>query len=437
MTENPDNDLESGAARLAAEVQEAQKRNRQGVHPGGAKQKLLGAALFGATSLAVAVMFWPKSDSDANQELKTAEADQFQTADGSPFGKMMLPKRMPSLPAEPDPALLQQIAALQAELERLKNAPAPETKPDPEKEKQLKALIAQLSEVQKSLTDAQKANERALADRDLQLKQLQAQLDAARLQGGSGPVDTGAENFNQRRATSPMIAYGGQAAAQASASEKASADPNEGRRLSSNEKFAREQGKILPIQRAKIIANPSHTVMQGTMIQAALETAINTDLPGAIRAIVSEDVHSFDGSRVLIARGSRVIGAYSDNVSLGQRRAMVVWHRIIMPDNQTVEIGAYGGDAIGRSGVGGKVDTHFMERFGSAALISVIALAPSALTASGDTSETVSDTAEAMSDNMSEAMSNTLSAYLNRPSTIGVDQGSAVTIMVDRDLEIF
>lgn len=108
-----------------------------------------------------------------------------------------------------------------------------------------------------------------------------------------------------------------------------------------------------------------------------------------------------------------------------------------MPDNQTVEIGAYGGDAIGRSGVDGKVNTHFGARFGSAALISMIGLAPTIALSDEDDDSNTSDIADAMSQTMTSAMQGTLGAYLNRKPTIAIDQGSLVTIMVDRDLEIF
>ena len=114
---------------------------------------------------------------------------------------------------------------------------------------------------------------------------------------------------------------------------------------------------------------------------------------------------------------------------------MIVWNRIILPDNQTVEIGAYGGDAIGRSGVGEVVNTHFGARFGSAALISLIGLAP-AIAVADDDDDSTSDVAEAMSQNMMEATSSALDGYLNRQPTIAIKQGSLVTIMVDRDLEI-
>jgi type IV secretion system protein VirB10 len=127
-----------------------------------------------------------------------------------------------------------------------------------------------------------------------------------------------------------------------------------------------------PVTRAEVIVNPGNTVVQGTMIQAVTETALDSTLPGAIRAIVSEDVHSFDGTRVLIPRGARLVGRYRSDVALAQSRVMVAWDRIILPDNQTVEISAFGGDELGRTGTTGFVDTRFAQRFGSAALISLI-----------------------------------------------------------------
>ncbi|WP_306752689.1 TrbI/VirB10 family protein [Paracoccus actinidiae] len=369
--------------------------------------------------------------------------------------------------------MLAQIEALQAEIERLRQQPqqevditveddvppvedAPVVSNDP----QIDNLLAQVSQLQETMTSMQTENANMIADRDRQLAQLQAQLDAARISGGNpdlgtmdGEVDRRreAEELYRARASSPMIAFGGGASGgggagasgAAGAMEAAAAypgmeerDPNL-RNQSQNERFARQQAARAPMEQAKDIANPANTVLQGTMIQAVLETAINTDLPGTIRALVSEDVHSYDGSRILIPRGSRVIGAYNDNTDLGQRRAMIVWNRIILPDNQTVEIGAYGGDAIGRSGMGGVVNTHFGARFGSAALISLIGLAPAIALADEDDNDSTSDVAEAISQNMMGATSSALDGYLNRQPTIAIDQGSLVTIMVDRDLEIF
>ncbi len=118
--------------------------------------------------------------------------------------------------------------------------------------------------------------------------------------------------------------------------------------------------------------SPKTTVTQGTLIPAVLETAIDTDVPGYVRAVVSADVRSFDGSRVLVPRSSRLIGQYKSGMSAGQKRAYVIWTRLIRPDGVSVNIGSPAIAFGGETGIAGKVDTHFFERFGSAMLLSVV-----------------------------------------------------------------
>ncbi len=103
-----------------------------------------------------------------------------------------------------------------------------------------------------------------------------------------------------------------------------------------------------------------------------LETAINSDLPGYVRAVVSSDIRSFDGSRVLVPRSSRLIGQYKSGVAGGQTRAYVMWTRLIRPDGVSVALASPAVDAAGQTGLTGKVDSHFMKRFGSALLLSVV-----------------------------------------------------------------
>jgi type IV secretion system protein VirB10 len=118
--------------------------------------------------------------------------------------------------------------------------------------------------------------------------------------------------------------------------------------------------------------NPQTTVTQGTLIPAVLETAIDTDVPGYVRAVVSADVRSFDGTRVLVPRSSRLIGQYSSGLQAGQRRAYVIWTRLIRPDGVSVNIASPAIGFSGETGLAGKVDSRFFERFGSAMLLSVI-----------------------------------------------------------------
>lgn len=123
---------------------------------------------------------------------------------------------------------------------------------------------------------------------------------------------------------------------------------------------------------ARAMTSPSTTVTEGTLIPAVLETAINTDVPGYVRAVVSQDVKSFDGKRVLVPRSSRLIGQYQAGVEQGQRRAYVIWTRLIRPDGASVNLASPAIGFDGTTGLEGDVNSHFLKRFGSGLLLSVV-----------------------------------------------------------------
>jgi type IV secretion system protein VirB10 len=177
--------------------------------------------------------------------------------------------------------------------------------------------------------------------------------------------------------------------------------------------------------------------MQGTLIEAALETAISTDLAGNVSAIVSHDVWSFDMSRVLILRGSRLFGRYDSDVSIGQRRVLIAWDRIVTTDGQSVDLAAFGTDRIGRSGLPGTLRTHFLQRFGAATLISVIGAIPAIASARYADDEVATDTAENVGTDLGEAVNTVMADYLSIPPTISVNQGAVVMIRVDADLAFY
>lgn len=118
--------------------------------------------------------------------------------------------------------------------------------------------------------------------------------------------------------------------------------------------------------------NPSTTIPKGTVIHAVLESALDSTRPGAVRAIVSRDVSSFDGSRILIPKGSRLIGSYEAGLSRGQKRALVQWSRLMLPEGIIMELDSPSADPLGRAGIRGKVDSHFFARFGDALMRSIL-----------------------------------------------------------------
>lgn len=123
---------------------------------------------------------------------------------------------------------------------------------------------------------------------------------------------------------------------------------------------------------AGALANRSTTVPQGTLIPAVLETALDSTRPGLARALVSRDIRGFDGSRVLIPRGSRLIGEYGTDAETGQKRMLVNWIRLIRPDGATIAIGSPAGDPLGRGGIRASVNSHFVQRFTGAILQSAL-----------------------------------------------------------------
>lgn len=205
-----------------------------------------------------------------------------------------------------------------------------------------------------------------------------------------------------------------------------------GRDLNSNERFAERAGnRETEVARAQRLQNQESLVVQGTMIAGVMETALNSDLPGYARAIVTRDVLSFDGSQVLIPAGSRVIGEYNSGVAQGASRIFIVWNRLIRPDGVTVSLGSPAVDDLGRGGLGGRVNRHFVQRFGGAILLSVLGSGANLLTQSLNHNSTVivSSNSEASSLGSAVARPNDIAPTITTP------QGAAVQIFVARDLD--
>ncbi|UWR98940.1 TrbI/VirB10 family protein [Phaeobacter inhibens] len=380
--------------------------------------------------------------------LETASPDEFQAA-GPGFGTLE-PTPAPidtTPPPEPEPdseteELRAQLDAMRSELEALRNAPAPEA-PSIDTEA-LDGLSAEIDALRSEAAATQAAMREELEERARQIQRLQNDLELARLETPRAPAPTGptAEELRlqelerrrqaeleelQARITSPIIAFGGSGNTETAAQQ---------RRLDGDTEFVRNGAEPAEVTQAQLIVNPSHTVVQGTMIQAVLETAIDSSLAGQVRAMVSEDVHAYDGSRILIPRGARLIGRYQSGLDIAQQRVTIAWDRIILPGNQTVEISAFGGDQLGRSGTTGFVDSRFGTRFGSAALISLIGALP-AVAAQNTEDEIASDVLEGIGEDLQDNAQSVIGEYLSVSPVIYVDQGARVTVMVDRDLEIF
>jgi type IV secretion system protein VirB10 len=206
--------------------------------------------------------------------------------------------------------------------------------------------------------------------------------------------------------------------------------------LNENETYLRGAAQPLEVDEATQMERPDRTLTQGSVIQAALQTAINSDLPGNVVAVVAEPVYAFSGDAILIPRGSRLFGKYRSGVEVNQKRILVLWTRILTPDGTSMQIASVGGDQLGRSGLTGLVDTKFDERFGGAALISIIGAAP-AVAANSTEDEVTREVLEEVGNDLEDATSSVIADQVSISPTIYVDQGAMVTVLVDRDVVVY
>jgi len=197
--------------------------------------------------------------------------------------------------------------------------------------------------------------------------------------------------------------------------------------------------------KARQIERIDAMIPEGTLIPGILETAINSDLPGQIRAITSQDVYSFDGRRVLIPTGTRLIGEYQSEVTRGQKRIFVIWTRLLRDDGVSVRLNSIGADSLGRSGLTGNVGNKWRERFGSAIMLSVVGAGASFLTGYGSDQAFGDDDSDAqrgeelaretIAETFSDMANQVLGENLRIPPTISVSQGERVFVYVRQDLD--
>ena len=116
----------------------------------------------------------------------------------------------------------------------------------------------------------------------------------------------------------------------------------------------------------------TYLVVQGTLISAVLETAIDSTQSGQVRAMISTNVYNALGNLVLIPKGSRIFGEYKGELGAGQSRAQIIWTRLIRPDGATISLDSPASDQLGRAGIKGNVNSHFGERLLNALLQSSI-----------------------------------------------------------------
>ncbi len=185
-----------------------------------------------------------------------------------------------------------------------------------------------------------------------------------------------------------------------------------------------------------------YQVMAGTIIPAALVTGINSDLPGQVIANVTEAVYdTATGRYLLIPQGSRLIGRYDSQVAFGQRRVLLVWTRLILPDTSSVALDRLPGiDPAGYAGLEDGVDWHWDRILAGAALSTLLGVgaelaAPETRTNSGGTGDRVIIAGrESAQDTVNQVGQEITKRNLSVQPTLTIRPGFPMRVMVNKDL---
>lgn len=196
------------------------------------------------------------------------------------------------------------------------------------------------------------------------------------------------------------------------------------------------------VSSAQALVHPNVLMLRGTYIRCVLETHIVSDIPGFTSCVVTEPVYSVTGKRLLLPKGSKVLGKY-DTEPNGDRIA-VIWDRIVTPNGIDVNMASPGVDNLGGSGHPGHLDQHWAQRISSALLISMFADAfKYALAQNGPQSTTVAAGGLAVQSPYESTTAQTLQSLAgqavrrnaNRPDTVTINQGTVVNVYVAKDVD--
>jgi type IV secretion system protein TrbI len=201
---------------------------------------------------------------------------------------------------------------------------------------------------------------------------------------------------------------------------------------------ARDERDYFSATRAPALSK--YEIKAGWDIPATLESGVNTDLPGEVKAVVRENVYdTATGQYLLIPQGSRLIGQYDNRVSYGQSRAIVIWSRLIFPDGSSVDLdGMVGHDASGAAGFHDQVDNHFVRLVSMALMLSAFTAGvemsqPQTSSASGVLPPSAEAT-QALGQQFGQLGMEVTRKNLNIQPTVKIRPGYRFNVRVNRDI---
>jgi type IV secretion system protein VirB10 len=207
----------------------------------------------------------------------------------------------------------------------------------------------------------------------------------------------------------------------------------------SNSQFLNQNNQVGSVKAGRL-AKPSYTLAAGELIEATLETAINSELPGMVRAFTLRDVYSLNAVRVLIPKGSHLIGQYATgNIGSAQSRVLIDWTRVQLPNGVIATLNSPSTDTLGRAGLGADdINHHFLQRFGASVLFSVLGAYTANAGVNGlDGYNSASQYRMSVVQSFQKTSNDTVNQEMKIDPTLTIHQGHQINVFVARDINFY
>ena len=176
----------------------------------------------------------------------------------------------------------------------------------------------------------------------------------------------------------------------------------------------------------------------GAVIPAALVTAVNSDLPGRVIAQVTAPVYdSVTGDHLLIPQGARLIGTYDSANVYGDKRVMLVWNRIIMPNGWSLQLGGMEAtDPSGAAGLTARTDNHLDRLAGAIGVSAVLSILANEAEETRKGESLTQSVGDAAAQEAARVGGKIVDRQLNVRPTLRVRPGAPVRVLVSRDIQL-
>ena len=173
-------------------------------------------------------------------------------------------------------------------------------------------------------------------------------------------------------------------------------------------------------------------IYEGSFLEAVLATQLTGDLPGPVLAVVAIPFYSADRQRILVPRGTRILGTAQAVTNQDQSRLGVGFHRLIFPNGSWVSLQFRGLNQLGEGALKDQVDRHYFSMFAAVGAVGVL----SGLTAAGGNPYEggTASMRSAAGQGLGQAATRILDRFLNRLPTITIRAGHRLRVWFTSDV---